>query len=326
MNMKNRGKSVKLEQDNSNSINLFPDSNYCSSPSGFRCRKHPSSSSSVGCCAYCLTEKLINLVCSDCGEQRISLCSCSGSNVPSYRNSSSTVDVGSIGRISFLIENETDGNGDDQKSMISQKKLKQREPEGVVLFKRSNSCVVKVKKNNGFWKFAKLFKKKREKEGFISSDSNRFVLDQRSDECVIDVSRTRSLSSFMGDKFHHEIHAFGESDRSNSGIKVGLMDFERGFSVNEVDISRLDDDNDDDDFIDLKIDLFDKSKTEYSIFKKYDKLDLTVGGSNCNDSSSCRIAVNDREIKKVKNTCMKALKLSFKDHYENNGHDHILKS
>ncbi|KAL4560871.1 hypothetical protein LXL04_033027 [Taraxacum kok-saghyz] len=154
--MKERGKSVESDQQYNN---FGSDYNfYYSSSSGVPCKKHPSSSP-VGICAYCLKDRLMKLVCSDCGEQRRSSCSCS--DVSSYRNSSCTVDVGSIGRISFLIENEKGGSGDEQKMLFSHmKQMKKRETEDdVILLKRSNSCVVEVKKSNGFWRIGKLFKK-----------------------------------------------------------------------------------------------------------------------------------------------------------------------
>lgn len=84
--MKERGKAA-METD------TFSDFNYSVS-SDMPCKKHPSSSS-IGICSYCLKEKLVNLVCSECGEQRLSSCSCSDSS-----------EVGRIGRISSLLENE----------------------------------------------------------------------------------------------------------------------------------------------------------------------------------------------------------------------------
>ncbi|MFS7959746.1 hypothetical protein Hanom_Chr08g00694731 [Helianthus anomalus] len=310
--MKNRGKSVKTEQvkpDFASNSNKFSQSS--SSSTNLLCKKHPKNSSQVGICAYCLTEKLIKLVCSECGEQRISSCSCSGSGFSSYRNSSCTMDIGSVGRISFLIENEKGSNGDEPKTLFSHLKMKQSETEDVVLFKRSSSCVEEVKKTNGFWKIGKYFKKKREKEG--SSERNRVGSDQ-----ISDVSRSRSLSSFMGDKFHQEmcnvacssakISDFSEIEGRKSGFKGGLMD-----------------DDEDSEFIDLKIDLLEKSKTEHSVFKMYDdQLDLTGDGGGIG-SSSCRITVNDRGIKKVKNSNVKSWKWNFRNHSGNND-DHILKS
>ncbi|KAJ0504846.1 hypothetical protein HanHA89_Chr12g0463811 [Helianthus annuus] len=317
--MKDKGKSVKTEQENTK---FFSNSNYFHSSSDLPCRKHPSNSSSVGICAYCLNEKLIELVCVECGEQRP--CSCSCSDLDSYRNSSCTVDVksvGSVGRMSFLIENEKVGNADEPKTLFSHMKLKQSETEDVVLLKRSNSCVVEVKKSNGFWRIGKLFRKKREKDGF--SERNRGGLDQKSEDYVMDVSRSRSLSSF-----HHEVGSiacssaknsdFNEFELRKSGFKGGLVDFKNGFRVKESDFGRIDDD---DEFIDLKIDLSNRSKTEHSVLKKYDSLESGGVGS-----SSCRIMVNERGIKKVKNSHMKAWKWIFNHHSGKNDFNHILES
>ncbi|MED6136300.1 hypothetical protein PIB30_054737 [Stylosanthes scabra] len=64
----------------------------CYNPSStsceFTCSKHPSSSS-VGICAFCLKDRLLKLVCSDCGQQRLSSCSCSDKNhYPPFLDSS----------------------------------------------------------------------------------------------------------------------------------------------------------------------------------------------------------------------------------------------
>lgn len=310
--MKNRGKSVKTEQEKQK---FFTNSNNFSSSSNLPCKKHPLNSSSVGICAYCLNEKLTKLVCSDCGEQRISSCSCSVFS--SYRNSSCTVDIGSVERISKLIEIDKRSDRDDPKTLFSYLKMKQSETgetEDFGLLKRSNSCVVEVKKTIGFWKIGKIFRKKREKQGF--NERNRDGFDQN-----CDVSRSRSLSSFMGENFHHEICSakisdFNESERRRSGYKGGLMDFESGFVVKETEFGRIDD-VDDDEFIDLKFDLCDKSETEQSVFKKHDQLG-SIGSS--------LIMVNDKGIQKVKNSYVQSLKWIFKYHSVNNDHNHVLKS
>ncbi|XP_021616016.1 uncharacterized protein LOC110617498 isoform X3 [Manihot esculenta] len=75
--MKERGKAVEMYDND-----MFQD--YSISSSDLPCKKHPSSSS-VGICAYCLKDRLVKLVCSDCGEQRLSSCSCS--EISSNRNS-----------------------------------------------------------------------------------------------------------------------------------------------------------------------------------------------------------------------------------------------
>ncbi|PWA81706.1 hypothetical protein CTI12_AA185490 [Artemisia annua] len=230
----------------------------------------------------------MNLICSDCGEQRITPCSCSCSEFSSYRNSYSTLDVGSVGRISFLIDNDKGcTNGDDTKSIFSNMlKLKQSEEsktEDVVLLKRSNSCVVEVKKNKGFWRICKFFKNMRKKS-------------------EIDGSTSRSLSSFMDSNINHEVSSMDGSSAkvSNSkefeSRKSDLMDFENGVV----------------------------SKTEYSVFKDSDTMDLVPSGGM--GSSSCRFMVNERGIKKVKNNHMKAWKWIFKHHSGKKDLNHILKS
>ncbi|KAG2702603.1 hypothetical protein I3760_06G098200 [Carya illinoinensis] len=176
--MKERGKAVDAF---SSDIEY-----YCSSD--LPCKRHPYSSS-VGICAYCLKDRLIKLVCSDCGEQRLSSCSCS--DMSSVRNSCS-VEVGSVGRVSFLIENE--------KGEISQSHSKPRAQEKsgeVLMLKRSSSSCVEIKRS-GFWKIGRLFRKKRGKTCERSSVGG---CDEKTDLWLVDymgVSRSRSLCSFRG--------------------------------------------------------------------------------------------------------------------------------
>jgi hypothetical protein len=179
--MKERGKAVEAFNNN--------DMEYYSSSSDLPCKKHPSSSSG-GICAYCLKDRLIKLVCSDCGEQRLSSCSCS--EISSTRNSC-TVEVGSVGRVSFLIENER-----HEVSQSHSKPKTQDKAEEVVLLKRSSSSCVEIKKS-GFWRIGRLFRKKREKNCERSSVGGG--CDEKSDLWMVDymgVSRSRSLCSFRG--------------------------------------------------------------------------------------------------------------------------------
>ncbi|KAF3430978.1 hypothetical protein FNV43_RR25708 [Rhamnella rubrinervis] len=180
--MKDRGKAVEAYNN---------DMEYYSSGYDMPCRKHPSSSS-VGICAYCLKDRLVKLVCSDCGEQRLSSCSCS--EISSNRNSC-TVEVGSVGRVSFLIENE---RHDQQVSQPNSKPNKiQDKAEDVQLLRRSSSSCVEIKRS-GFWRFGKLFRKKREKDCGNKSVGG---FDDRSEMWLVDhtgVSRSRSLCSFRG--------------------------------------------------------------------------------------------------------------------------------
>ncbi|KAM1214629.1 hypothetical protein ACFX2I_011133 [Malus domestica] len=175
--MKERGKAVEATRDNI-------DMEYYSS-SEMPCRRHPNSSS-VGICAFCLKDRLLQLACSDCGEQRLSSCSCSA--VSSNRNS--TVEVGSVGRVSFLIENE--------KQEPLQKPSKTQEKEDVVVLRRSSSSCVEIKQSN-FWRFGRFFRKKRsEKDGGNKSVGG---FDEKSEMWLVDhmgVSRSRSLCSFRG--------------------------------------------------------------------------------------------------------------------------------
>ncbi|KAK2994343.1 hypothetical protein RJ640_017855 [Escallonia rubra] len=269
--MKERGKAVE-----SYDLHLF-------SSSDLPCKKHPSSSS-TGICAYCLKDRLIKLVCSDCGEQRLSSCSCS--DVSSYRNSSATLEVGSVGRISFLIENE---KSEAEEHSHSRKPNKDGgRTDEVIMLKRSSSSCVEIKKSNGFWKIGRFFKKKREKGGF----------DEKSEIWVSDymgVSRSRSLCSFRGggnfidmDREGSEFAlssakisdvngglvsdsekhcGLGEAEPRISGLKDVFMDgassvITKSFlPVKESDFRGMDESR----FIDLKLDLSSESRTEYSV-------------------------------------------------------------
>ncbi|KAG2706808.1 hypothetical protein I3843_05G107900 [Carya illinoinensis] len=190
--MKERGKAVEVF---SNDIEYY-------SSSDAPCKKHPSSSSSAGICAYCLKDRLIKLVCSDCGEQRLSSCSCS--EISSNRNSC-TVEVGSVGRVSFLIENER-----NEISRSHSKPKAQERAEEVVVLKRSSSSCVEIKRSTGFWRIGRLFRKKKEKN--FEGSSVAGGCDDKSDLWLVDymgVSRSRSLCSFRGGGW------FGSEDGEN---------------------------------------------------------------------------------------------------------------
>ncbi|GMY26737.1 putative lysozyme-like protein [Fagus crenata] len=221
--MKERGKAVESAFNNI-------DMDYYSSSSDLPCKKHPSSSS-VGICAYCLKDRLIKLVCSDCGEQRLSSCSCS--EISSNRNSC-TVEVGSVGRVSFLIENE-------RSEVVSQSHSKakvvaaQEKAEEVVVLKRSSSSCVEIKRS-GFWRIGRLFRKKKEK-GCVERSSVNGGCDEKSDLWLVDymgVSRSRSLCSFRGtsglfgseDGGEHLVVSGARSSISaarSSGVNAGLI-------------------------------------------------------------------------------------------------------
>lgn len=262
--MKERGKAVEVYNNNNNNIDFFQD--YSTSSDVVPCRKHPQSSS-AGVCAYCLKDRLINLVCSDCGEQRLSSCSCS-EIATNPRNSCAGGEVGSVGRVSFLIENE---NSRDHQ--VSNPKAKSTssgnntKSEDVILLKRSNSSCVEIKKKNGFWRIGRFFKKKRDKE--TNCGKSACGGDEKSDLWVVDymgVSRSRSLCSFRGGGF------FGSEDGSDvmnfsgarssisaarsSGVNGGLLfDPERksGFSEAEPRRSGFDSERRDSTFMESDI-------------------------------------------------------------------------
>lgn len=309
--MKQRGKEVETKLNP-------PEYNY-SATDLIPCKKHPSSS--VGICAYCLKERLIELVCSDCGEQRLSSCSCS--DISSNRNSSAT-DIGGVGRISFLIEN--DRNESRSKPAKSE--------EGFL-----------VKRRGGIWRIVRLFgRKKREKGGCserrsVGDGNETWVFD------YVGVSRSRSLCSFRGGSFREESgseFAFSSAKVSDfngnsSGLdserpsgfseteprKMGLKDSDFGlsgtkrsvFPVKESEFGELGEAG----FIDLKLDLETESrKAECSVLKGGD-LNFPVsvedfgglgGGGEFlgkhekrgifRRGGSCRITVNETGIKRDK--------------------------
>ncbi|XWS34267.1 hypothetical protein CRYUN_Cryun21dG0025800 [Craigia yunnanensis] len=257
--MKERGKAVEV----CNNIDFFQG---YSTSSDVPCKKHPRSSS-VGVCAYCLKDRLINLVCSDCGEQRLSSCSCS--EISSNPRTSCTGEVGSVGRVSFLIENE---NKDQVPNLNSKPRnsTSGNKSEEVFLLKRSNSSCVEIKKKNGFWRIGRLFRKKRDKDANCGKSVGGVDgVDEKSDLWVVDymgMSRSRSLCSFRGGGF------FGSEDGSDlmnfsgarssisaarsSGVNGGLVfDPERksGFSEAEPRKSGFDCERRDSTFIESDI-------------------------------------------------------------------------
>ncbi|KAG2276342.1 hypothetical protein Bca52824_058897 [Brassica carinata] len=167
-NMKDRGKRTATERRNDYA------SFYYSTPSDLSCRKHPSVSA-VGICPYCLNDRLVNLVCSECGEQRLSSCSCSEVSPNPTSN---------VVRISSFIDEEA----------TKQRKTteKSRKTEEVVVFKRSSSSCVEIskRKHHRFSKIGRFFRK-------INLINER-ALDYNDDGKKQSVSRSRSLCSFRG--------------------------------------------------------------------------------------------------------------------------------
>ncbi|KAL1189637.1 hypothetical protein V5N11_018240 [Cardamine amara subsp. amara] len=213
--MKERGKRTAMERRNDDV------SFYYSTPSEFSCRKHPSVSSGVGICPYCLNDRLLNLVCSECGEQRLSSCSCS--DISPNRPSNSTVDAGeNVVRISSLIDEET---------AKQRKEIKQRKTEEVVVFKRSSSSCVEIKrtKNHKFSRIGRFFRKinlKKERD-FEKSNNDSWVLDYNNDDVKkLGVSRSRSLCSFRG----KDLYCIGSEEDGSS--YSGAFSAARSSSVN----------------------------------------------------------------------------------------------
>lgn len=296
----------------------------------FPCKKHPasaSSSSGGGICAYCLTDRLVQLVCPECGEQRLSSCSCS-EEISSGQ--------GEVGRISFLLEN-------DKKVSKFEHKFEQKAPPNDHDFaplKRSNStCVVDVSSRrenprSGFWKLGKLFRKKRGKKGIINNEENKSEIGGVSD-CV-GVSRSRSLCSFRG--FYDSTEESGGFPVSSSAARASSVSANfhidsakrSCFSESEARISNFEyydasflgpnknifslkesefiSSSDDPAFIDLKL-----NEVDLRPELKRGGLGMSTkefgfrGGEEMfkNGGGSCRISVSERELRK----CKKAYKV-----------------
>ncbi|KAG9448687.1 hypothetical protein H6P81_008652 [Aristolochia fimbriata] len=260
--MKNRGKAVEISDG---------------FPSDPPCRKHPSSSS-VGICAFCLKDRLIKLVCSDCGEPRLSSCSCSDI---SNRNSVS-VDVGSVGPISFLIHNDKPEQQNpssskhtfkpEQQNPSSSKhtfKPEQQNPSSTKYpFKRSSSASASEKRNS-FWHLGWFSKKKPELGAGIMGRSSD-VCDRRCE--IWDFDHLGPSGSFSF-----------EAKRSSS-----TRPCEPGSSFS-LDRGELESEDGDSGFFDLKFGRF-SSDTKPN-------LDEENRGRMLGRGSSCRITVKEKGIK-----------------------------
>ncbi|MCL7040722.1 hypothetical protein MKW94_009902 [Papaver nudicaule] len=379
--MKDRGKAVAVASSSGGS-NWFT-TDY-SSYSDLPCKKHPSSSSAGGICAYCLKDRLIKLVCSDCGEQRLSSCSCSDMS-----SSYTSAEVGSVGRISFLIENEKELDSLNNHIPHSTGNINMNKPIrsdlSAVILKRSSSSCVGVKRH-GFWRFGRLFRKKGEKHNGVefreeegASVVNRGGFDEKNEMWVFhnvdSVPRSRSLCGFRGGFDASEtVGGMSDSKRagnaelaanrkpgiihgvesilggsSSAGKNVGVVDSEsgsgssmkndntssenvglKGFDKNDG-VMEMDHDSG---FIDLKLGFSSDSKPEFSCLKNSFETesgfrvskDSNFSGHESDSSfsylrgerifsngSSCRITVNEKEIKK----CRKSLRIwkwIFKNH------------
>lgn len=217
--MKDRGKKELEAYYNNGGDYNFVGENYFPE---FPCNKHPGSSSSSsagGICAYCLTDRLNQLVCPQCGEQRLPFCSCSNNKMFSNPDFSSS-SAADVGRISFLLEN--DKNGDEissSRSKVERKSFSYNDEYAHL--RRSNSISITAMNNiasrsetGKFWKIGKLFRKKRDKNS--QSHSNNYNNHQSSNNneenyACNEVSRSRSVSSFRG---------FYDTDQENGGFAV----------------------------------------------------------------------------------------------------------
>ncbi|KAF5751972.1 hypothetical protein HS088_TW02G00991 [Tripterygium wilfordii] len=273
--MKERGKAVEMY----NRDDFF--SEYSSS-SALQCQNHPQWSS-VGLCAYCLEDRLMQLLCSNCEEQHRS---CS-----SNRNSNA-VEVGSVGRMSFLIENEQQDQPNSKPKIGTDNKTNE-----LFLFKRSSSSCAEIKRKGKFWRIESWFGKKREKN--CERNSVGGGIDEKRDLWIVDcmgVSRSRSLCSFRGGGFHGS--ADGGDMMSFSGARSSISAARRsGFSEVEPRRSGYDSERrdstslngatrrifslkegnfisvDGSGFIDLKFDLPSEGKTGFSALKQSVQLD-----------------------------------------------------
>ncbi|KAL1803287.1 hypothetical protein ACET3Z_031934 [Daucus carota] len=280
--------------------------NFSDSSCDLPCRRHPNASS-VGICAYCLKDRLLKLVCPDCGEQRLSSCSCS--EVSSYRNSCSAVEVGSVGRISFLIESERFEDCPEIRSHVK-------------VLKRSSSCCVEAKKSSGFWKIGHFFRKNRGKQS-----KNGEVYEVKPGISMVDcegISRSKSLCSFRRSSFNdpdQESAEFALSSAKVSDVNEAAEPRKSSFlrrilfeaknmrnhkemrcggeslgakqCVLKDDLSEVDDDGSE--FIDLNLGLSRSSKTEDSVpvSNHFDSVEDRLFGHG----GSCRITVNDKEVR-----------------------------
>ncbi|KMT08382.1 hypothetical protein BVRB_6g140610 [Beta vulgaris subsp. vulgaris] len=229
--MRDRG---KRELEEYNNVDFFGE-NFIEFP----CKKHPtSSSSSGGICAYCLTDRLAQLVCPQCGEQRLPLCSCS--EIFSSNPNSSTTDVG---RISFLLENEKGAEISASKPKTEQRSSNNNDDLNTL--RRSNSISVgdmnnsKKPETGKFWKIGKLFRKKRDKSNHIKNNN------EENNECN-GVSRSRSLCSFRGFYDPEENGAFPVSSSAARASSVSTGNFvvdsakQSCFSESDARISNFD--------------------------------------------------------------------------------------
>lgn len=254
--MRDRGKRELEAYNNNNNgedySNFVGENNYFPE---FPCKKHPnssfSSSSAGGICAYCLTDRLAQLVCPQCGEQRLSsYCSCSSNHhnnntnnfFTSYDTSSSSTTTADVGRISFLLENDKSSDEISSSRPKTGRKSYSNNHDEFTHLRRSNSISTAAVNNNNnnnnnngsrpetgkFWKIGRLFRKKKDKNNHsnnhynnVNVESSNVNNNEENHECN-GVSRSRSLCSFRG---------FYDTDQENGGFAVSSSSAARASSV-----------------------------------------------------------------------------------------------
>ncbi|KAI4386438.1 hypothetical protein MLD38_004369 [Melastoma candidum] len=196
------------------------------------CLAHPRASN-IGVCAYCLKDRLLTLVCSECGEQRLSSCSCSDDH--SSNRNSCTYDAGSVGRISFLLENEKQemtsiGSG------LTRSLLAADKSEDVVILRRSSSSCVESRRS-GIWRIRNLFRRKKRAGKCPGEDPGQSTLCSKSEMWVLNgmpVPRSRSLCHFRGNDNWNPSGGWNSSMNGNPGA----TDLDRKSCYSEAEMRR----------------------------------------------------------------------------------------
>ncbi|KAI4381411.1 hypothetical protein MLD38_007482 [Melastoma candidum] len=196
------------------------------------CLAHPRASN-VGVCAHCLKDRLLTLVCSECGEQRLSSCSCS--DYHSSNRNSCTYEVGSVGRISFLLENEKQGMESIGSGLMKSLVAADKSEDVVVLRRSSSSCV--ESKRSGIWRIGNLFRRRKRSGKRRGEDLGQSTLCSKSEMWVLDgmpVSRSRSLCHFRGSENWNPSGARTSSVNGN----LGTTDVDRKSCYSEAEMRR----------------------------------------------------------------------------------------
>lgn len=210
--MNERGKELEAYGDHNAADNQL----FTSSPE-LPCKKHPQSSTD-GICAYCLRDRLLELVvCGECGEQRPSSCSCSSAISSSDPNSTATAVELVTSRISFLIENE---NGEPKTNEIIQKTSDGNKGDEVFT-RRSNSSSLgnanaKERTRRGIWNIARVFRRKRNKGDHEPAEKSEILVSDLMG--MSRISRSRSFCSFRAGGDRSGRYVFDNEDIGGVGV------------------------------------------------------------------------------------------------------------